>query len=503
MTIKLIGLNYFQKAIAIILFFTAVRMCLSCFLEIGNDESYYWTYAERLQWNYFDHPPMVAVWLKFFTLNLSLQDHVFFMRLGSFTSCALSSYFIYKTITSISNKKAALIGVFLYNISFYATISAGIVMTPDVPQMVFWTFSMYLIAKMLQDADRWKYWLLFGMTAGLCIMSKVHGVFLWGGVFLYVLFYHRQLFAKPQFYVAAFITLIIISPIIIWNIQNDFITYRFHSERVTIGKETSLHWIGLLREIIGQIAVNNPFNIALIFIFLFSAKAMRDAPVIRTYKLIGLPLLAIIFLIALFRQSLPHWSGPAYVTLLPAAAIGLSNVNRATLIKTVRFAFFYTAVFILMVIAAVNFYPGTFGKKAEPFLGKGDISLDAYGWQEAGKKFAAIYKSHSKSDKAPLVCNDWWGAHEEYYFARPLKIKMIGIGSINALHHYAWRNEYNLPQIVMDTSFCIVHSDEFYNVRKTYYPYYTKADSVGTIHIFRGNKPAHNFYVYRLSGWLK
>ena len=497
------NLSYFQKSVAVIIFFTVLRIILSFFLELGNDESYYWTYADRLQWNYFDHPPLVGVWIKFFTLNLLLDDHVFFIRLGSFISCALSSFFIYKTIATISSERAGLIGVFLYNISFYATISAGTIMTPDVPQMVFWTLSMYMIAKIFEDVNRWKYWLLFGLSAGLCIMSKVHGVFLWGGLFLYAIFYMRELFFKKQVYVAALMTIIVISPILIWNIQNDFITYRFHSDRVIVDKETTLHWLGLLREMIGQVLVNNPFLIALVFIFLFSKKALASSVSNRVFKFIALPLLGIIFLIALFRQSLPHWSGPVYVTLLPMAAIGLAQLSLRTATNTVRWAFTYTGIFLLLLIYAVNFYPGTFGQKTEPYLGKGDISLDAYGWREAGGKFGILYKNNAGTGKPPLVCNDLWGAHEEYYFARPLNVPMIGLGTVNALHHYAWRNKYTIPKTNMDTAFCIVHSDEYYDPRKAYAGYYSTIDSITTINILRGNKPAHNFYVYRLSGWQK
>ena len=495
--------SYLQKAFIVILFFTVLRLFFSFFLGLGNDESYYWTYAHHLQWNYFDHPPLVALWIKFFTANLLLQDHVFFIRLGSIVSCAISSYFIFKTISTISTERAALVGVFLYNISFYASISAGVIITPDVPQMVFWTLRMYMLTKLFEDVNRWKYWLLFGISAGLCIMSKVHGVFLWGGVFLYALLYRRQLFAKPQIYVAGIITLFIISPIIIWNIQNDFITYNFHSERVTIDKNSGLQWQGLLKEIIGQLIVNNPFNIVLIFFFLFFKKSINNTQLYRVLKLTALPLLGIIILIAFFRQTLPHWSGPVYITLIPVAAIGLAEMTQRTIIKTLRWACLYTVVFYLLIIAAVNFYPGTFGKGTEPYLGKGDISLDAYGWKEAGEKFGVIYNKIAAGSKHPLVCNNWWGAHEEYYFARPLHIEMIGLGSVNVLHNYAWKNKYTLSFTKPDTAFCIVHSDEYYDVRKAYESYYTKIDSLATIHILRNKLPAHNFYVYRLSGWLQ
>ncbi|HMM61375.1 MAG TPA: glycosyl transferase, partial [Candidatus Rifleibacterium sp.] len=38
------------------------RLFLSLYLDLTPDESYYWELSRRLDWSYFDHPPLVA-WL--------------------------------------------------------------------------------------------------------------------------------------------------------------------------------------------------------------------------------------------------------------------------------------------------------------------------------------------------------------------------------------------------------------------------------------------------------
>lgn len=506
---KITNVSFAKKSILIVVLFTIVRLILSSSLQLGNDENYYWTYSQHLQWNYFDHPPLVAVWIRFFTGNLFFED-TFFLRLGSLVSCAISSYFIYKIIKTLHTERAAFIGVFLYNTSFYACITAGLFIMPDSPQMVFWTAAMYFATKILEDKATWKYWLLFGVAAGLSIMSKVHAVFLWQGMLLYALFYKRSWFSTPAFYIAGLVTLIIVTPIIIWNINNDFITYRFHSERVTVDTNTILNWLGLLKECIGQIVVNNPFNVAFIIVFFRIKKYVFNDYAfgsLMLFKLISIPLWIIILVIALLRTSLPHWSGPVYVTLIPMAAIGIASIKISSCMRLLKFSTAYFLIFIMLIITAVVFYPGTFGSVNEDNLGKGDISLDAYGWKEAGEKFAILYNEKHVykpvEDKPPLVCNNWWGAHEEYFFARPLKIKMIGLGSIDQLHHYTWKNKIALPITNMDTAYCIVHSDEYYDARQTYKAYYNSIDSITTIKILRNKKPAHNFYVYQLIGFKK
>ncbi len=490
-----------KKSVWLVIVFTFLRLILSVFLNLGNDESYYLTYAQQLQINYFDHPPMVGIWIKFFTANLALQDSLFFIRLGSLVGCALSSFFIYKTIASINTSKAGFAGVFLYNISFYASITAGLFIFPDTPQMVFWTAAMYFITQVLKDDRKLLPWIFFGACAGLSIMSKVHAVFLWGGVVLYALFYKRSWFGNKGLYIAGVVTAVIISPILIWNIQNDFITFRFHGERVVVNEKSGFNFMGLLREVVGQLVINNPFNIELVILFFTNKYTSNTSSAIKVFKLMGIPLLIVIFLLSMFRTTLPHWSGPAYISLLPIAAIGLSEMSITKFKVFTRFAFGYNILLIGLIIAAVNFYPGTFSKEIGAALGKTDISLDAYGWKEGGQKFTAIYKAKNMSSKAPMVCNTWWGAHDEYYFARPLDIKMIGLGSVLDVHHYAWRLKYDTINIKMDTAYTVVHSYDYFDAKKAFANYYGKIDSIATIPITRNKKLAYNFYVYELTGW--
>lgn len=497
--------SYFKKSIYLVLLFALVRLVVSSCIGLGNDESYYWTYAQQLQWNYFDHPPLVALWLKTFSLNLALEDYVWGIRLGSFIGCAMASYFIYKTIAAISTPKAAFMGVLLYNTSFYACITAGLMITPDTPQMVFWTASMYFITQLAHNENSWRHWIAFGISAGLCIMSKLHGLFLWGGVGLYILFYQRAWLQKGQLYVSFLITLAIISPILIWNWQHDFITYRFHSERVDI-IGSRIQWYGFTRELVGQLVVNNLFNVAMIVAFLIITRLRgKGNRPLQMFNWIALPFIATILLIALFRHTLPHWSGPAYITLLPLAAIGLAHVKANTYQRLLRWLLGYTLLFFGLLIVLTQWYSGTFGAKDPLELGKGDISLDGYGWKEAGEAFVGIYNQQTAhlppNKKPPLIGSTWWAAQVEYFCARPLHINMIALGPVNSIHHYHWRNRVAMPQQPMDTAYCVVPSDGFYDVKQLFAPYYRSTDSITTIYINRNGKPAHHFYVYKLYGW--
>lgn len=301
--------------------------------------------------------------------------------------------------------------------------------------------------------------------------------------------------------------MLIASPILIWNIQNNFVTYHFHVERI-VPARFSLSWLNFLREFLGQVVLNNIFNVFLIFIALFASYRNRFQRVssLGIFNFIAIPLIISVLLISLYRHTFPHWSGPGYITLIPVAAIYLSEVTPKDVFpRILKYSLGLYLVFLIGCTIEIKYYPGNFGSKSKEELGKGDITLDMNGWSEAGKQFGEIYKDEIRSRNAlpssPVVCYKWWGSHIEYYFCRPLNIRMIGLGELNDLHQYAWLNSYRIPEVDFTTAYCIVPSDENYDVQQQYIDYYSKAENIAAIHILRNGDPTHNFYVYRLSGW--
>src|SRR5678809_699956 len=94
------------------------RCIIASSIEFGNDEVYYWTYSQHLQWNYFDHPPMVGLLIRLTTFNLNLQQYELFVRLGSIISCAVATLFIYKTGETIHSSRTGFIAAILYTVSY-------------------------------------------------------------------------------------------------------------------------------------------------------------------------------------------------------------------------------------------------------------------------------------------------------------------------------------------------------------------------------------------------
>lgn len=496
--------DYASKVRWLILALSLARLVVAHILEIGNDEAYYWLYAQKLQWNYYDHTPMVAAWVRIFSLNLWLQEKEITLRLGSVLASAFASWFMYKTAAILHSERAGWYAAVLYNASFYAGVIAGIFIMPDSPQMLFWTFSLWMLARIQSNVKTRASWLLFGLSTGLCIMSKVHGAFLWLGVAGWIVFIRPRWLRRWETYAALLITMVVTMPFVWWNIENDFATYRLHGDRVLV-HEGKLNPEYFIAEVTGQLVFNNPLNVALVVISVLAIfRQRRHLALSSPYLFIGLPLVLILLIISFSKPVFPHWSGPGYVSLLPLAAMHLAQSGRMNGHTWTRWALQLYLVFIAAWLLVTHLYPGTWGSQRHREFGKGDVTLDRFGWQKAGSVFRRYYDravgGGSLPPGVPVVCNRWWGAHIEYYFSQPAGLPTVGLGPLQEIGHYAWMNPPRMAAANLDTVICIVPSDEYYDAPGYFSRYYRNISLVHTIAILRNGKTAKRFFIYRLDG---
>src|ERR1700704_1274337 len=95
-----------------------LRLFIASVIEFGNDEVYYRTYALHLQWNYFDHPPMVALLIRLTTFNLHWVNE-FFIRFGPVLCAALNTWLIFLVGKKIRDERTGWYAGLLYTSSFY------------------------------------------------------------------------------------------------------------------------------------------------------------------------------------------------------------------------------------------------------------------------------------------------------------------------------------------------------------------------------------------------
>jgi Dolichyl-phosphate-mannose-protein mannosyltransferase len=454
----------------LILISTIIRLVVAASLELGNDEVYYQTYAQHLQWNYFDHPPMVALLIRLFTFNLFFR-HELFIRLGSIACSAAGTWLIFLIGKKISSETAAWFAAILYTSSLYSSVIAGIFILPDSPQVVFWLLSMYGMISILDEqttgSSRFLFFIAVGISIGLSILSKVHGIFLWIGFGSFLLFNRRDLLITWGPWLAVTITLIIISPIYFWNLDNHFITYQYHQSRIGFfGNKPDID--GFLQQVFGSVLYSNPVNFLLYCIAFYAlVKQPQDfSPYEKLLLWVSLPLIGVLLLTSVFNETLPHWSGPAYFSMMLIAGNWIASHPLSAGKKWLKAAVWIYAVVLVFGVLAINFAPLRLGSNKPERLGEGDITLDMYGWKSFALNFDSLYQEDIRSglmQPGATIISDYWfpAGYLDHYFARPYHRNLIAFGRLHDIHHFAWLNARR-PRLQQNADAYFIYPTNYY-----------------------------------------
>lgn len=492
-----------QRLLVLLIVSTMIRVLLAWWVELGTDEAYYWTYAKYPDWSHFDHPGMVGWIIQIFTLNLRFQSE-FFMRLASVVFMTLNTWLIYRIGRELKDESTGLWAAALYTASIYAFVITGIFILPDTPLSLFWLLGLWMFIKHIRGTSSQAHLLLAGFFTGLAILSKYTGAFLWVGFLLYILCFDRKQFKNPWLYVSLLITALCCLPILIWNIQNDFISFRFHGSRVGLFGRLSIGSFGT--EMAGEFFYNNPVNVVLAIVALIAAfrkKLQIDLRLQRAIMLTALPMIGLFLFISLTRNTLPHWSGPAYVTLIPLCAVWISSMEarKAKLIAIAALSFLVMVLAVGLAEIKTGFIP--LDHHTEPTeLGRDDITLDLYGWRQTREKFAEIRAKEIANGEMqpddPIIGHKWFPtAHIHYYLARPLGINVLGYGPLEEIHKYLWINE-DLGGFEKGKSYWYLADSHFFLDPEKIYSYHNfkKIKLIATIPIERNGKVVRNLFVY-------
>ncbi|QIL41331.1 glycosyltransferase family 39 protein [Pedobacter sp. HDW13] len=439
------------KVWLLLIFMAIIKIAVATSINLGNDEVYYWTYALKLQWNYFDHPPLVAWLIRASTLNLS-QHYELTVRLGAIISSSICTLIIFRIGTLLNNQRVGWYATLLYSSSFYCSIIAGTFILPDSPQMVFWLWAVYLLLKINRSIaageKNLRDWCWFGMMVGLALLCKVHSVFLLLAMALLILFKHPRLIGYIGIYIAVSIACIFFLPVLLWNFHHGFITYSYHSERVNIF-HTGINVLSFLREISGEIFYNNPINFALVWVAVLSPGYNQNRLQQQEKQILlfcAIPLMLTLIVLSLFRDTLPHWSGPAYASLIPLAALKLEQWSKARIRLWIGISAGCFFIVITTGLLVINYYPGIFSANKDNLsFGKGDPTLDLYGWKETGKIIDSVYQNENQAGKKrikTIIITKWFpAAHLDFYVCHGTALETYGMGDTRDLHQYVFSNQ--------------------------------------------------------------
>lgn len=204
---------------------TLFRLAVAASVPLTPDEAYYRLWALAPAAGYFDHPPMVAQWIRFGLLVVG--DTPLGLRVMGPLSAALGSVLLahvgalwLRRPDGQPDWRAGTRVALLLN----ATLAIGlgaIIMTPDTPLIFFVALLLWSLGGLCMGGASWL-WLVAGLAAGLGFDSKYSMVLPVAGVGLWLVGSPagRVWLRKPWPWLGAIVGCVCVLPVIWWNAQH-------------------------------------------------------------------------------------------------------------------------------------------------------------------------------------------------------------------------------------------------------------------------------------------
>ncbi|MBN8996146.1 MAG: glycosyltransferase family 39 protein [Rhizobiales bacterium] len=312
-------------ALAVVAVFVVIHLIAAIFVGLGFDEAYYWTWSRHLSASYYDHPPMVAWWIRAGTAILG--DNPLGVRILFVLAMAPISAALYWTGALLFDRLTATFAVAFLNATLVFGV-LGFVASPDAPSVLFWTLAILALALIYAHGDQ-RWWLGVGLAAGLGVLSKLTALFL-GPTLLVAAAALQRLrvsFLRPWLWLGGLVALLVVLPMLLWNIDHGFMTWNKQFGRLgTPGfKPTSpFEFVGTVFLVLNP-AVSILAGFAAL---LWRRRRPRDAGLGLLLVTVA-PMLAFL-LVAAFRQRIEaNWPAPLYPTLALVGAVGAARVTEA------------------------------------------------------------------------------------------------------------------------------------------------------------------------------
>ncbi|MEK7845741.1 MAG: glycosyltransferase family 39 protein, partial [Nitrospinota bacterium] len=392
--------------ILIILFHLFFWFTISSNLTIHPDEADHWVWSRFLSWGYYEHPPMIAFVIRFFTIIFG--DTWYAIEICSQSLSFLTILFMFLLAKELFGWEVALFSVVALE-SMPMFFIGSTILTIDNIMIVFWIMTTYLFLKVLKE-DKKGFLLLSGVTFGLGLMSKYTMILLPASIFLYLVIspHHRVLLKRKEPYLSFLIGLIIFSPVIFWNAQNDWLSFKYQFTKGLTGGEKGgqfFFFIGSQFVILGPTL----FSFFLYSIYRgFKSSELKSNSTIRNSQsaILYLTVLAafpfFFFALASLRSKYTDvgWSDVALIVgailigkILTDICWGMAIRKKALLYLIIFAPGFLISLFIaLHSVKPFSFIPKEF-----------DRSLEMYGWREIGERLEGNFAKYLPDNKRRYI----------------------------------------------------------------------------------------------------
>jgi len=422
------------KAIVIYFVITKLILCLLPF-EYGyfRDELYYIVLSDNLDFGYVDIPPLVPFLLaivRFFLGTSFISLHLLPAVCGAMVVW-LVSLMVKELGGNLYAQLLALTCVTLAPIF----LCFETVYTYDAFDKLCWTLLLYVMVLLLKTEDK-KYWIYFGIVAGLGLMTKISMLFLGFGIFLALLMTKdRKNFLSWQLWIGGLIAFLIFSPYILWQIKEGLPALEYY-RNYAIGKTwptTPLEFIKNQIVVLNVLAA--PVWLLGIYYFIFNKNGKK-------FRVLGYAYF-IVLIICIYLKVKFYLPAPFYTVLFAGGAVSIEGFAEKRHFRWLRkipaIAIFLMGLVsvpfvrpvlpidLLIKVSGRGVYMGVKGERHR--LGRlHQHFADRFGWEEMAATVGEVYNGLNEEDrsKACVLAGNYgeagaiWFFGEKYNLPKPI-----------------------------------------------------------------------------------
>ena len=232
-----------MTAVIVIAAMTVLRIVYASLIDLRTDETYYWTWSKEYALSFLDHPLMIAWFIRFGTAIFG--DTNLGVRFGGIVAMLVMQLLLADIVRRVTRDTRAVVFALLMPEAalYYGLLMAKV--APDIALIPFAVAMIWSLVRLAESNDQ-RWWLATGIFGGLSLLSKFTVVMMLPAVAAFVLVPDWRLRQLRSLYpwLAALIAIVLFSPVLIWNYQHDWASFRFQVVRATAVHEFSLRTVG-------------------------------------------------------------------------------------------------------------------------------------------------------------------------------------------------------------------------------------------------------------------
>ncbi len=161
-----------QALVLPLVFLILLRFYFQSEFPVFGDEAYYFYWGRHFAGGYYDLPPMIGWWERFFTF---FSSHPFWLRIPNLLSLVAVAFAMREWLAVSTSRAKSLTVALLY--AFSPLPFLAVLVSHDVLLMLFTFLSALLFHRAYQVEKPWKEFLFSGVLWGAAFLSKYFAVF--------------------------------------------------------------------------------------------------------------------------------------------------------------------------------------------------------------------------------------------------------------------------------------------------------------------------------------